>query len=252
MDDADLLRYSRHLLLPEIDVDGQQRLLDASALVLGLGGLGSAAAMYLAASGVGRMVLADGDCVELSNLQRQVLHATPDVGRSKSASAAAAIRALNPGVQTVEVDERLDAAGLDRLVPTVSLVLDCSDNYATRYAVNRACFRHVRPLVSAAAVRWEGQLCVFDPGDAASPCYRCLYPDEDAQADQSCSANGIASPVVGTLGVLQALQVIKYLAGIGDRLIGELLVFDGLGMEWHRLRIPRRADCPVCSAVGRG
>lgn len=252
MDDEELLRYSRHLLLPEIDVGGQQRLLDASVLVLGLGGLGSAAALYLAASGVGRMVLADGDRVELSNLQRQVLHATPDLGRRKSASAAAAIRALNPGVQTVEIDARLDEAALDRWVPTVSLVLDCSDNYATRYAVNRACFRHARPLVSAAAIRWEAQLCVFDPSDSASPCYRCLYPDEDAQSDESCTGNGVASPVVGMVGVLQALQAIKYLAGVGDRLIGELLVFDGLGMDWHRLRVRRRADCAVCGTAGRG
>lgn len=246
MNDEQLLRYSRHLLLPEIDVDGQQRLLDATVLVVGLGGLGSPAALYLAASGVGRLLLADADQVELSNLQRQILHRTATVGWTKTASAIATLAALDPGVRTEAITARVDAELLARVLPGVDLVLDCSDNYATRYALNDACFAQRVPLVSGAAVRWEGHLAVFDPR-AGGPCYACLYPDRDAVEDLACARNGVAAPVVGTLGVLQALQAIKLLSGAGTVRPGVLQVFDGLALEWHSLRFAQRPGCPVCA-----
>jgi len=247
MDDQQLLRYSRHLLLPEIDVDGQQRLLDARVLLVGVGGLGSAAAIYLAASGVGTLVLADGDHVELSNLQRQIVHSTTRLGQAKVESAAIMLQQLNPDVRTEALACHLDASALDALLPGVDLALDCSDNFATRYAINAACMRQRVPLVTAAALRWEGQLAVFDPRQCDGPCYRCLYPDTAAVSETSCSTNGIAAPVVGVMGVLQALQAIKLLLGTGDGLRGELLVFDALGFEFQRLRVRRREDCPDCT-----
>lgn len=250
MNDEELLRYSRHLLLPELDVAGQQRLLDASVLIVGLGGLGSPAALYLAASGVGRLLLADADRVEVSNLQRQVLHATASVGRPKTDSARETLQRLNPLVVCEAFDARVDAALLDGLLPRVALVLDCSDNYATRYAINDACLRHRVPLVSAAAIRWEAQLAVFDARDAASPCYECLYPDRAAAEDLACARNGVAAPVVGLAGVMQALQALKLLSGAGSAQTGSLMLFDGLAAEWHTLRVPRRADCAACGAGG--
>ncbi|MBP6381157.1 MAG: molybdopterin-synthase adenylyltransferase MoeB [Pseudomonadales bacterium] len=252
MNDEELLRYSRHILLPELDVAGQQKLLDASMLVVGLGGLGSPVALYLGASGVGRLVLADDDRVELSNLQRQVIHATARVGQGKAVSAAASLQALNPGVRTEVVAQRIDAAGLDRLVPAVSVVLDCSDNSATRRAINAACRRHRVPLVSAAALGWEGQLAVFDARVAGSACYQCLYPGGVGEDATSCAHNGIAAPVVGAMGVLQALQALKLVTGAGEVVAGELLVFDGLALDFHRLRVRPRPDCPVCASVPVG
>ena len=246
MDDAELLRYSRHILLPQIDIEGQQRLRDARVLVVGLGGLGSPAAMYLASSGVGMLLLADPDHVELSNLQRQPLHQESHIGWSKARSAAAAIAALNTGVTVEPIEARLDAATLPAVLERVDLALDCSDNYATRYALNAACIGARKPLVSGAALGWEGQLSVFDPA-RAGPCYACLYPVQDAREERACAVNGVAAPVVGTIGMLQALEALKLITGAGEPLIGELLVFDGLGTEFHRLRIPRRADCPACS-----
>lgn len=246
MDDAELLRYSRHILLPQIDIEGQQRLRDARVLVVGLGGLGSPAAMYLASSGVGMLLLADPDHVELSNLQRQPLHQESRIGWNKARSAAAAIAALNTGVTVEPIELRLDAATLPAVLERVDLALDCSDNYATRYALNAACIGARKPLVSGAALGWEGQLSVFDPA-RAGPCYACLYPVQDAREERACAVNGVAAPVVGTIGMLQALEALKLITGAGVPLIGELLVFDGLGTEFHRLRIPRRADCPACS-----
>lgn len=248
MNDEQLLRYSRHLLLPEIDVAGQQRLLDASVLVVGLGGLGSAAVLYLAASGTGNLILADDDVVELSNLQRQVIHNSAAIGVAKVESAAATVRALNPDVQTLAIRERLDEAAIERLLDGVSVVLDCSDNFATRHAINAACFAAKVPLVSGAALGWEGQIAVFDPRVGTGPCYRCLYPDTNAVSETTCARNGVAGPVVGTIGVLQALQALKLLCGAGDALRGELLAFDALALEFHRLRIAPLADCPVCAA----
>jgi adenylyltransferase/sulfurtransferase len=246
MNDEQLLRYSRHLLLPEIDVQGQQKLLAARVLVVGLGGLGSAAVPYLAASGVGTLLLADGDAVELSNLQRQVLHTTARLGRRKTASAAEAVAALNPGVNVVELDARLEAAALAALLPGVDVALDCSDNYATRHALNTACFAARVPLVSAAALGWEGQLSVFDPR-RGGPCYHCLHPLTAAVEERACAVNGVAAPVVGTLGLLQAVETLKLLTGAGTPLTGTLLVFDALAGEFHRLRLPARRDCPVCA-----
>lgn len=248
MNDEELLRYSRHLLLPELDVDGQQRLLDATVLIVGLGGLGSAAAMYLAASGIGHLVLADGDTVELSNLQRQVIHDGGTIGWPKPRSAAAAIARLNPGVRVTQCAERLDARTLQPLLADVALVLDCCDNRASRHAINRACVATGVPLLSAAALGWEGQLAVFDTRDPRSPCYACLYPEAAAREEGSCAVNGIAAPVVGAMGVLQALQALKLIAGVGDPLVGHMLVFDALAMDWHRLAVPRRSGCPVCGA----
>ncbi len=245
MDDTELLRYSRHILLPRIDVDGQQRLRDACVLVVGLGGLGSPAAMYLATSGVGRLLLADADHVELSNLPRQPLHDESRIGWNKAVSAAAALCALNAGVVVEALEQRLDAASLPALLARVDLVLDCSDNYATRYAVNAACISAGKALVSGAALGWEGQLSVFDPA-RGGPCYACLYPVQSAREERACAVNGVAAPVVGTIGVLQALEAVKLITGAGSALRGELLVFDGLESDFHRLKIPRRPDCPAC------
>ena len=250
MNDEELLRYSRHILLPELDVAGQQKLLDATVLVVGVGGLGSAAALYLGASGVGRLLLADGDRVELSNLQRQVLHATARIGQRKVDSAAEALQALNPGVHAEAVAERVDALLLGRLLPGVAVVLDCSDNLPTRRAVNAACRRHRVPLVSAAALGWEGQLAVFDPRSPGGACYQCLYPAGDSEPEAACATNGVAAPVVGAMGVLQALQALKLITGAGCVTAGELLVFDGLALEFHRVRIRPRPDCPVCGPRG--
>ena len=246
MDDADLLRYSRHILMPLIDVDGQQRLRDAKVLVVGLGGLGSPAAMYLATSGVGRLLLADADLVEISNLPRQPLHDESRIGWNKALSAASAICALNAGVVVEPLAQRLDADSLPVFVGQVDLVLDCSDNLSTRHAVNAACVAARKPLVSAASLGWEGQLSVFDPA-SGGPCYACLYPVRDAQEERACAVNGVAAPVVGAMGVLQALEALKLITGAGTPLRGELLVFDGLDGEFHRLRVPRRPDCPVCA-----
>lgn len=246
MDDRELLRYSRHIVLPEIDVAGQERLGRARVLVLGLGGLGCAAAQYLAASGVGCLVLADADRVELSNLARQVLHAESRLGWPKTDSAAAALAGINPHIACVSLAARLDAGSLPAALVGCDVALDCSDNFATRYALNEACFAATVPLVSAAALGWEGQLAVFDPR-TGGPCYRCLYPDQTVVEDRACATNGIASPVVGTMGVLQAVEVLKLLIGAGTPLTAGLLVFDALAGEFHRLVLSRRSDCPVCA-----
>ncbi len=247
MNDEQLLRYSRHILLPAIDVAGQQRLLDASVLIVGLGGLGSPAALYLAASGVGRLRLVDADRVELSNLQRQIIHAQARIGEFKAESAAAGVGALNPEVDVEAFASQADAALLDRLVPGVDLVLDCCDNAASRRVINATTRRHRVPLVSAAAIGWEGQLAVFDSREPGAACYECLYPDAGDDPAAACAHSGIAAPVVGTMGVLQALQALKFICGAGTVTAGELLVFDGLALDFHRLRIGRRAGCPGCS-----
>ena len=248
MDDAELLRYSRHILMPRIDVDGEQRLRDSRVLVVGLGGLGSPAAMYLATSGVGTLLLADADHVELSNLPRQPLHDESRIGWSKAVSAAHAIRALNAGVTVEPIERRLDADNLPGFIGRVDIVLDCSDNLATRHAVNAACVSAAIPLVSGAALGWEGQVSVFDPA-RGGPCYACLHPVQDAREERACAVNGVAAPVVGTIGVLQALEAMKLITGAGTPLRGELLVFDALEAEFHRLHIPRRPDCPVCAGA---
>lgn len=245
MDDAQLLRYSRQIMLPELDVAGQERLLDARVLVVGLGGLGSPLALYLTAAGIGHLTLVDDDRVEASNLQRQVLHGQADIHRPKTDSAADRLRALNPEVDLRLIDSRLEGEALDAAVASVDLVVDGTDNLATRYALNRACLQHGRPWVSAAAIRFEAQITCFDPRLESSPCYRCLWPDAEELA-LNCAENGVIAPLVGSIGALQALEAIKLIAGIGEALVGRVLTFDGLDCRWQEFRLRRRADCADC------
>jgi len=245
MNDEELLRYSRHIMLPQIDVRGQERLLAAHVLVIGAGGLGAPAALYLVAAGIGRLTIADPDRVELSNLQRQILHGEADLGRPKTDSARDALHAINPAVQVNALHTRLAGTELGANVRDADVVLDCSDNFATRFAVNAACQGARTPLVSAAAVRFEGQLAVFDSRDDRNPCYACLYRDGPA-SDETCAENGVLAPLVGVLGSLQALETIKLLLGLGNTLTGRLLLFDALALEWRTLTLPRDPECPVC------
>jgi molybdopterin-synthase adenylyltransferase len=247
LSDQQLQRYARQILLPGFDVAGQERLQAARVLVLGLGGLGSPVALYLAGAGVGQLVLADGDAVELSNLQRQILFEQDDLGRNKAAAAAAAIGRRNPEVALEVWAQRLDEAALAEVVPRVDLVVDGSDNYPVRYALNRACIAAGVPLVSAAAVRAEGQIAVFHPAREGG-CYRCLYPEQGASTALSCSESGVLGPVVGVLGSLQALEAIKLLAGYGEVRPGSLLLLDLAAGEINRLAIPPRPGCPDCGA----
>jgi len=249
VNDEQLLRYSRHLLLPELGVDGQTRLRAAHVLLIGAGGLGCPAALYLASGGVGRLTIADPDVVDLTNLQRQILYRTDTIGASKSESARAALHAINPEVEVVPLVLRLTGEALEGAVGAADLVLDCSDNFETRHAVNRACVRHARPLVSGAAIRFDGQLAVFDPRRAGAPCYACLFP-EDAQAEETrCAVMGVLAPLTGAIGALQAIEAIKLITGIGESLAGRLLLFDALHGESRIVRIARDPHCPVC---GRG
>ena len=248
MKDEELLRYSRQIMLPEIDAAGQLRLAGSTVLIIGLGGLGSAAAIYLAAGGIGHLLLADFDKVDLSNLQRQILHNTADIGRSKTESARAHLSALNPGVRLTLIDHVMEEQELLERAREADVVVDATDNFRSRFAINRACVQAVTPLVSAAAIRFEAQLSVFHPGDPESPCYRCLY-SEDSVAEETCTANGVLAPLLGVIGSLQAAETMKLIMGIGKPLIGELLLLDILNMEWHRARLPRDPHCPVC---GRG
>ncbi|MFN7570059.1 MAG: HesA/MoeB/ThiF family protein [Betaproteobacteria bacterium] len=248
MTDSQLLRYSRHILLNELGVEGQARLRAATILVLGAGGLGSPAALYLAAAGVGRIVLADGDAVDLTNLQRQILHSTARIGAPKAESGRQALAAINPEVEVQAVTTRLDADAIDAQVARADVVLDCSDNFATRHAVNRACVRHRRPLVSGAAIRFDGQLAVFDARRADSPCYECLFPAGDAQ-DELCAVMGVFAPATGIIGTMQAAEALKLAAGIGEPMVGQLLLLDALTMNLRRLRVPRDPGCAVCGTA---
>lgn len=248
MTDEQLLRHSRHLLLEEIGVGGQQRIAAAHALVIGAGGLGSPVSLYLAAAGVGTITLVDHDAVDLTNLQRQIAHTTARVGAPKVESAAQAMRELNPEIRVVPLQQRADAALLDTLVPASDVVIDCSDNFATRQAVNAACVRHARPLVSAAAIRFEAQLSVHDVRDAASPCYACIFPRDAAPEEAQCSTMGVFAPLVGVAGAAQACEALKLLCGAGRPATGRLLMLDALTMAWSELRAPRDPDCAVCAA----
>lgn len=249
MNDNQLLRYSRQIMLDGFDIEGQQRLLDAKVLIVGLGGLGCPAALYLAAAGVGELWLADDDSVELSNLQRQIAHNMADLNQPKVISAAAAVAALNPDVAVELIHQRLLGDLLDEVVTRVDLVLDASDNFATRFALNRACVAHRVPLVSAAAIRSEGQVIVFDSRNPNSPCYRCLYDDKNAEGEElSCAENGVLSPLVGIIGSMEALEAVKVLSGFGQPLLGQLMIFDAKVMEWRKLSVSRNPTCPVCSA----
>ena len=247
MTDDQLLRYSRHILLDEIGIEGQQRLLAASALVVGAGGLGSPAALYLAASGVGRIVLVDDDEVDLTNLQRQVLHATARIGQPKVESGREALLQINPGIDVIALRERAAGARLGELVRAASVVLDCSDNFATRHAVNRACVAARVPLVSGAAIRFDGQVSVFDARDARSPCYACLFPEGGGFEDVACASMGVFAPLVGVIGAMQAAEALKLLIGITPSLAGRLLLLDGRAMEWTSIGIARNPACQTCN-----
>ncbi len=250
MNDDQLLRYSRHILLDEIGIDGQQRLLDARALVIGAGGLGSPVALYLATGGVGRITLVDHDTVDLTNLQRQIAHRTGSVGLPKVASAARTMHEINPGVQVTALQQRADEVLLDALVPQADVVLDCSDNFATRHAVNAACVRHARPLVSGAAIGFDGQISVYDTRAPELPCYACIFPPEVAFEEARCSTMGVFAPLVGIIGTMQAAEALKLLARLGTSLAGRLQMLDARTMEWTELRIARQAGCAVCAARG--
>ncbi len=247
MDDAQLFRYSRQILLPQVDVGGQQKLAQSKVLIIGLGGLGSPVAMYLAAAGVGHLVLVDFDRVELSNLQRQIVHETAHLGEYKSVSAQAKLQALNPDVQITVVNQRFeDEAFLETLMSDVNVVADCSDNFATRFATNAACVRRGIPLVSGAALRWGGQVAVFLSAQKLQPCYRCLYNDSEEETEV-CSEAGILAPLVGVIGSIQAVEVIKVLLGIGESLCGRVLLFDAYAGKWRTLKLYKDFACPVCS-----
>ncbi len=248
LSDAQLLRYSRHILLDEIGVEGQARFLSSHALVIGAGGLGSPVALYLATAGVGTITLVDDDAVDLTNLQRQIAHATARVGMPKVDSAAQAVAAINPEVRVVTLRERADAARLDALVARADVVLDCSDNFATRQAVNAACVAQARPLVSGAAIGFDAQISVYDVRDAANPCYACLFPPDAPFEEARCATMGVFAPLVGIVGTVQAAEALKLLAGVGRSLAGRLQMLDARTMEWSEIRVQRAPDCPVCSA----
>ena len=248
MQDEELLRYSRHILLDDIGIEGQTRILQGHALIIGAGGLGSPAAMYLACSGIGQITLVDDDRVELTNLQRQIAHTTASVGQPKVASAKETLLALNPHVQINALAVRADAALLDTLVAQADVVLDCCDNFATRQAVNTACVKHRKPLVSGAAIQMDGQITVYDPRDPTSPCYACVFPPDHTPEETRCATMGVFAPLVGIIGAMQAAEALKILASIGQALTGRLLMLDGRSMEWTQVRMPRKADCLVCKS----
>jgi len=248
MNDNQLLRYSRHILLDEIGVEGQQRLLDARALIIGAGGLGSPAAMYLASAGVGRITLVDNDAVDLTNLQRQIMHVTERIGVPKVLSGEQALIRINPEITVVAIQERVAGERLDELVRDSDVVLDCSDNFATRHEVNRACMKFGVPLVSGAAIRFDGQISVFDPRDQTSPCYACLFPPEQAFEDVQCSTMGVFAPLVGIVGAMQAAEALKLLIHVGPSLAGRLLLLDARSMDWTSIKLTRNAACTVCGS----
>jgi molybdopterin/thiamine biosynthesis adenylyltransferase len=249
VDDQQRLRYSRHLLLNEFAEEAQERLLGAHVLVVGAGGLGSAALLYLASSGVGRITICDGDRVDLTNLQRQVVHRLESVGRPKASSAAATLATLNPDVRVEALEERAGPERLHALVRGADLVLDCSDNFATRHAINRACVASRKPLVSGAGIRFDGQVAVFDLRHADMPCYHCLFAEDANSAEERCATMGVFAPLVGVIGTLQAMEAIKLLTGVGETLAGRLLLFDALASRWHEVRIQRDPHCRVCGAA---
>ena len=246
MNDHQLLRYSRHILLDEVGVEGQDRLLDSHALIIGAGGLGSPVALYLGSAGVGRITVIDNDQVDTTNLQRQVAHTLDRVGQPKATSVKQAIAALNPDVDVTPVTERADDALLDLWVPQADVVLDCTDNFITRQAINRACVKHRKPLVSGAAIRFDGQVSVYDARQETSPCYACVFPPSEAVEEANCATMGVFAPLVGIVGTVQAAEALKLLCGIGRPLTGRLMMLDGRGMEWSEVRIARNAACPVC------
>jgi adenylyltransferase/sulfurtransferase len=244
--DEQLLRYSRHILLDALGIEGQQRILDTHALVVGAGGLGSPAALYLASAGIGTLTLVDNDTVDLTNLQRQILHTEARVGLPKVESGKQALAAVNPAVNVVPVQKRLAGPELEALVATADIVLDCTDNFATRHAINRACVAHRKPLVSGAAVRFDGQISVYDLRRDDAPCYHCLFPEAEDVEEIRCAVMGVFAPLTGIVGTMQATEALKLAAGIGESLTGRLLLLDALSMEWRNVRFRRDPDCAVC------
>lgn len=247
MDDSQLLRYSRHILLDEVGIEGQQRILDASVLVVGLGGLGSAASLYLATAGVGHLTLVDHDVVDLTNLQRQIVHTEARVGQPKVESARQALLAINPGLNISTLKERVDAPRLHTLVSGAAVVLDCSDNFQTRQTINAACVAHGVPLVSGAAIRFDGQLAVYDPRQPHSPCYACVFPPNSTLDEARCATMGVFAPLVGIIGSMQAAEALKLIAHAGVPAIGRLLMLDARDMRWTDIGLPRAPECSVCA-----
>ena len=248
MNDQQLLRYSRHILLDEIGIDGQEKLLAAHALVIGAGGLGSPVALYLASAGIGKITLVDHDEVDLTNLQRQIVHTTARVGLPKAESAKQTLAQINPDTEVIALCERADEARLAELVATATVVLDCTDNFATRHAINRACVAARVPLVSGAAIRLDGQVAVFDSRSGDTPCYACLFPPDQQFEEVQCSTMGVFAPLVGIIGTVQAAEALKLVAGIGESLAQRLLLLDARSMEWTSIRTARSADCAVCGS----
>jgi molybdopterin-synthase adenylyltransferase len=247
MTDDQLLRYSRHILLNDIGVEGQEKLLASHALVIGAGGLGSPVALYLGTAGIGQITIVDNDVVDSTNLQRQIAHNMARVGMNKALSASESIADINPEVRVNCITQRADATVLDTLVAQADVVLDCCDNFTTRHAVNAACVKHRKPLVSGAAIQFDGQISVFDPRSESSPCYACLFPPESTFEETRCATMGVFAPLVGIIGSMQAAEALKLLTGVGESLAGRLLMLDGRGMEWNEVRILRNASCAVCS-----
>lgn len=246
MNDQQLLRYSRHILLPQIGIEGQEKLLAARALIIGAGGLGSPAALYLVSAGIGTLVLADGDTVDLTNLQRQILHRSDSVGSAKTVSGQRTLNAINAACLVIALQERLEGERLATEVALADVVLDCSDNFATRHAVNRACLAAKKPLVSGAAIRFDGQIAVFDTRLPGAPCYHCLFPQGEDADEERCAVTGIFAPITGIVGAIQAAEALKLIAGCGESLAGRLLLLDGLAMEWRSIKVPKDPACPVC------
>lgn len=245
MKDQQLLRYSRQIMLPQVDIEGQQKLLDSKVLIVGAGGLGSPASIYLTAAGIGQITIYDDDEVDLSNLQRQITHHTDDIGTDKVISTQKTLKKINPEVKVIAVKQRLADEQLNKEVEAADIVLDCCDNFTTRFAVNAACVIHQTPLVSGAAIRFEGQVSVFTPGTNNSPCYNCLYTDSGEEM-QNCATNGVFSPVTGIIGSIQAMEAMKLIIGIGESLTGRLLLLDGLSMQWNEMKLAKNKNCPTC------
>jgi len=245
MNDQELLRYSKQIMLPQIEIEGQQKINDSTILIIGMGGLGSPTALYLAATGVGHIVIADFDQVELSNLQRQIIHSTSDIGDDKVNSAKAKLLELNPNIKVTVANEIMHSDNLASLIKDVDVVLDGTDNFESRFEINKACVECHKPLISAAVIRFEGQISVFKGYKVDLPCYQCLY-SEEGNGRESCVENGVLAPVAGLVGTIQALQAIKVLLGLGDQLCGELLLIDGLDLSFRKVKIVKDSECPIC------
>ncbi len=245
MNDHELLRYSKQIMLPQIDVEGQQKIIDSTMLIIGMGGLGSPTALYLAAAGVGHLIIADFDQVELSNLQRQIIHRTADIGEDKVDSAKAKLLELNPNITVTVANEIMHSDNLASLIKDVDIVLDGTDNFESRFEINKACVECHKPLISAAVIRFEGQISVFKGYEVDQPCYQCLY-SEQGDGRESCVENGVLAPVAGLVGTIQALQAIKVLLGLGEQLCGELLLIDGLDLSFRKVKIVKDSECPIC------